>query len=120
MRPGDSVTHDGFQSTRPVKGATLHASPPQRHGGVSIHAPREGRDMPIGLPLWRHRKFQSTRPVKGATSKQGLDRAGGEVSIHAPREGRDSIRSTPTPSPRRFQSTRPVKGATCAKTWTAT
>ena len=34
----------GFQSTRPVKGATPHAGKGLRGAGVSIHAPREGRD----------------------------------------------------------------------------
>ena len=59
-----------FQSTRPVKDATLwHSS----HSGmtlVSIHASREGRD-------------------RGAFIERG--RSG--VSIHASREGRDSIDS---------------------------
>ena len=44
MRPGDSVTHDGFQSTRPVKGATYV--------------------LPFSNIVLT---FQSTRPVKGAT-----------------------------------------------------
>ena len=35
-----------FQSTRPVKGATLLATHQLWVAKVSIHAPREGRDAP--------------------------------------------------------------------------
>ena len=56
-----------FQSTRPVKGATLRAAMGDDELWVSIHAPREGRDLPScadgQIAAW----FQSTRPVKGAT-----------------------------------------------------
>ena len=55
-----------FQSTRPARGATPRARCRRPGGGVSIHAPRAGRD---------------TSPP--ATAKQG------QVSIHAPRAGRD-------------------------------
>ena len=56
-----------FQSTLPVKGATLgggFADPSRR---VSIHAPREGSD-----PLARRETYTQV------------------VSIHAPREGSDA------------------------------
>ena len=124
----------GFQSTRPVRGATQEA--------ITTH---------------RTNKFQSTRPVRGATSPTGTARTSTPsfnprapygarlqqvgplarrlaVSIHAPRTGRD-WRSRPASRPvqsfnprapygarlatsRRvdgsplFQSTRPVRGAT--------
>ena len=57
-----------FQSTRPVKGATQLAGETPRHSGVSIHAPREGRD--------RCQPGDQADPLP--------------VSIHAPREGRDA------------------------------
>ena len=100
-----------FQSTRPVRGAT-----------VGVH-----RRLHLGL-------FQSTRPVRGAT--QTVLHEGGclVISIHAPRAGRDSFtywiaESNQNFNPRapcgarrfpwsscsfatRFQSTRPVRGAT--------
>ena len=66
MLDGEQVAQDKFQSTRPVRGATriIWVSPPdpvfqstrpvrgataplvvlQRHDGISIHAPRAGRD----------------------------------------------------------------------------
>ena len=56
----------GFQSTRPVKGATHARSPPARRAA-----------------------FQSTRPVKGATNTTPQINCFLGVSIHAPREGRD-------------------------------
>ncbi len=101
-----------FQFTRPAWGATFFRFPSTPssvrfnsrapHGarlswhdsyaggtGVSIHAPRMGRDFdrPVGR---HHRKlFQFTRPAWGATCIGG--RIGGRigVSIHAPRMGRD-------------------------------
>ena len=124
-----------FQSTRPIRGATIADSGPPR----------------------RYSAFQSTRPIRGATRRwrgssstkkdfnprapygARLPRtdsvcAGGMISIHAPHTGRDtkagSITSYPTNfNPRApygarlksvllpepffpFQSTRPIRGAT--------
>ena len=56
-----------FQSTRPVRGATL------TRAGLRPHR-------------WQ---FQSTRPVRGATVKMHMPRKCFAVSIHAPRAGRD-------------------------------
>ena len=56
-----------FQSTRPVKGATGGHGYSNTMPLVSIHAPREGRDVPqVPINTWLG-AFQSTRPVKGAT-----------------------------------------------------
>ena len=100
-----------FQSTRPVWGATLFVVKVVAVIGISIHAPRMGRDEapyqfsgydPISihaprmgrdfLIYYNHQKkeFQSTRPVWGATDTQ------------QPTAGLSSV----------FQSTRPVWGAT--------
>ena len=125
----------GFQSTRPVWGATyadntrlstgsdfnprapcgarrflpttdLAASP------ISIHAPRVGRDD----VSCRRRKpqllFQSTRPVWGATLEYFQQLARVSISIHAPRVGRDHSGFCIGKHIYRFQSTRPVWGAT--------
>jgi len=56
-----------FQSTRPVKGATVDTANAQAAKCVSIHAPREGRDGTHAMSV----------------------QFGIGVSIHAPREGRD-------------------------------
>ena len=61
-----------FQSTRPVKGATLY-------------------EVAVEAAYW----FQSTRPVKGATAAAARRRAAAMVSIHAPREGRDLTARSP-------------------------
>ena len=101
----------GFQSTRPMRGATLRRKERGRRKTVSIHAPHAGRDK-------IRRSFAAAR----------------HVSIHAPHAGRDMrsfIGTTQRPcfNPRApcgarlefrevgiqfevFQSTRPVWGAT--------
>ncbi|EGK58587.1 hypothetical protein HMPREF9081_1893 [Centipeda periodontii DSM 2778] len=56
----------GFQSTRPVRGATVW-----------------------NLTRVDYMPFQSTRPVRGATSALPPRSSRTHVSIHAPRAGRD-------------------------------
>ena len=56
-----------FQSTRPARGATQTALDRLATSVISIHAPREGRDMAYSA---------APAPVN-------------VISIHAPREGRD-------------------------------
>ena len=86
--------------------------------GISIHAPRAGRDAhlsgrrsfwpnfnpraPCGARLDAHRhlilhieQFQSTRPVRGATGAPQLKVSRIRISIHAPRAGRDAISVLP-------------------------
>ena len=79
-----------FQSTRPIRGATLHdnsccflagyfnprapygarrgrTGEPIRGAFISIHAPHTGRDLGYGLQVRDGKLFQSTRPIRGAT-----------------------------------------------------
>ena len=56
-----------FQSTRPVRGATKEFDALAALVGISIHAPRAGRDYRICSVAGRASLFQSTRPVRGAT-----------------------------------------------------
>ena len=126
-----------FQSTRPARGATSGRPPQALTGRVSIHAPREGRDV-LGSPPSRWNLFQSTRPARGATITEKHRERDREVSIHAPREGRDlyalavfrhvrvSIHAPREGRDARvigiridesvFQSTRPAWGATKVRT----
>ena len=90
--------------------------------GISIHAPREGRDPPApelvlcGGGLFQStrpargatlestfcsygEKFQSTRPARGATDTEAVLGRANSISIHAPREGRDF---SPQRLPRNF------------------
>ena len=79
-----------FQSTRPVRGATgIIPSKEVIAMTISIHAPRAGRDR-LRQPGWRE----------------------AAISIHAPRAGRDASSTTSVPDFWAFQSTRPVRGAT--------
>ena len=102
-----------FQSTRPVRGATgpsgygcpfpgisIHAPRAGRdrvvgrggaHGDISIHAPRAGRDSFSTLAALANMSFQSTRPVRGATHVNVLIHPHRPISIHAPRAGRDAV-----------------------------
>ena len=61
-----STSSDGFQSTRPMRGATCLCGRYRHYADVSIHAPHAGRDQ-------------------AAT----LSDLFGKVSIHAPHAGRD-------------------------------
>ena len=80
-----------FQSTRPVRGATTLVENKFPEIGISIHAPRAGRDPGIQACI-------------GCSS---------EISIHAPRAGRDFTDEQLNFYLKEFQSTRPVRGATC-------
>ena len=84
------ITVNGFQSTHPVRGATSNYGFPSRNVKVSIHAPREGCDQAAATRMRRVSWFQSTHPVRGATN--GLD-----VNYIINKA---------------FQSTHPVRGAT--------
>ncbi len=114
-----------FQSTRPVRDATIRPLMRTRRIKVSIHASRAGRDgWTSSLAL-----FQSTRPVRDATEPRSS--IAGIVSIHASRAGRDSTQYRTTRygvsihasragrddgpiCKNEFQSTRPVRDATRA------
>ena len=127
-----------FQSTRPLRGATLQAikeSVPSIW--ISIHAPLAGRDavsaysihfsiISIHAPLaGRDRKrrthfsglltFQSTRPLRGATSLNPALLVMRLFQSTRPLRGATSGRPRRSRKLNRFQSTRPLRGAT-AKT----
>ena len=117
-----------FQSTRPVRGATPTPARLSHARGVSIHAPRAGRD------IYLSRCFNPRAPCGARLPVLQRRRREEGVSIHAPRAGRDAASSTAPPgragfNPRApcgarpppphachtregFQSTRPVRGAT--------
>ena len=149
---------DLFQFTHPGRGATvsseLKLSASQRFnsrtpGGVrrqplyhlghpaivSIHAPREGCDVPLSVSMWIPTKFQFTHPGRGAT---GLDllvyvsrysfnsrTPGGvrlifwipcialsEFQFTHPGRGATPLRPHRGRSPPKFQFTHPGRGAT--------
>ena len=102
-----------FQSTPPVKAATVTSATLKGITKISIHAAREGGDVMEDL-LWtyehgfqstppvkaattiarrtaRASRFQSTPPVKAATSVAYAVRVPFSISIHAAREGGDHL-----------------------------
>ena len=81
-----------FQSTHPVRGATLRLYASRRSAIISIHAPREGCDQCCEQSYHQY-----------------------QISIHAPREGCDCASYTYMVTPSLFQSTHPVRGATLAQ-----
>ena len=80
-----------FQSTRPLRGATLNAAAERWGVEISIHAPLAGRDP-------RRRKKDTDN----------------RISIHAPLAGRDLAAALEAQEDAAFQSTRPLRGATSA------
>ena len=78
-----------FQSSLPVRGATLEDLRDKLKDLISIHAPREGSDRfrPVSFILY-------------------------QISIHAPREGSDPYSYAQANWEWAFQSTLPVRGAT--------
>ena len=127
-----------FQSTRPVRGATVQMLQDVLANEISIHAPRAGRDRRVSRAS-KAPRISIHAPRAGRDRRLRLYRADPEISIHAPRAGRDmrddsaySIRrhiSIHAPRAGRdviilririeqsaFQSTRPVRGATMLRT----
>ena len=84
------VKYSSFQSTRPARGATDRPAQRDRHTYISIHAPREGRDLALTNTPAIEGIFQSTRPARGATAVPSYSRFSRSL----------------------FQSTRPARGAT--------
>ena len=79
-----------FQSTHPVRGATLDLHLRADKEQISIHAPRAGCDGKHMMELSLEELFQSTHPVRGATTGDTIkDRLHYIISIHAPRAGCD-------------------------------
>ena len=124
-----------FQSTPPARGATAVIGYVGDICAISIHAPREGGDLPIGEAFSGVLLFQSTPPARGATLMINsfsmpdflisihAPREGGDIpatsdckrvviSIHAPREGGDVYKEYSRNGLQKFQSTPPARGAT--------
>ena len=80
--------------------------------GVSIHAPRAGRDnySPKTWPMYYC--FNPRAPCGARLIYDVPGLAGALVSIHAPRAGRDRKQACLDEVSMVFQSTRPVRGAT--------
>ena len=110
--PPALVTQDLFQSTRPVRGATVDVAAGEALLGVSIHAPRAGRDAAMSSAAASTSEFQSTRPVRGATgSLPSFSVKWYAFQSTRPVRGA-TVQNAYQGFAKQFQSTRPVRGAT--------
>ena len=128
-----------FQSTHPMRGATVNSFSSQQHlydfnprtpcgvrpvnrhrprafHLISIHAPHAGCDAKSAAYVARYTVFQSTHPMRGATNRLWRSGSPAAISIHAPHAGCDLSASKKSKDWRPFQSTHPMRGATL---WTA-
>ena len=85
-----------FQSTCPMRGATVGDQVRPQSELISIHAPLAGCDIDDLIPYANNAKFQSSAPSRGVRprARSGSRTAGGNISIHAPHAGRDSASMT--------------------------
>ena len=82
-------TVQAFQSTHPLRGATVATVTITDKDGISIHAPLAGCDMPYTADVTMSGTFQSTHPLRGATELETALAKALEISIHAPLAGCD-------------------------------
>ena len=82
-------TEKQFQSTLPARGATPRPGAAAPAGGISIHAPRTGSDVPPPRHGGAHQDFNPRSP-HGERRTSGRHPCGHPaISIHAPRTGSD-------------------------------
>ena len=77
-----------FQSTLPVRGATIKCLITRRTYRISIHAPREGSDFAL-LAVDDLGAISIHAPREGSDEIVPERYAKAMISIHAPREGSD-------------------------------
>ena len=124
-----------FQSTLPLRGATMYIDLGAAKGVISIHAPLTGSDA-LAHHFLRQLAISIHAPLTGSDLPIGLPHAGGldfnprspygerpwnpksdclriYISIHAPLTGSDPFAPITAFHCGRFQSTLPLRGATC-------
>ena len=84
------VTPDEFQSTRPLRGATLDGHCRPDCVVISIHAPLAGRDRGGDGHDSGGTDFNPRAPCGARLKKKLLDTEECYISIHAPLAGRDA------------------------------
>ena len=104
-----------FQSTLPLRGATIVCRPANLQQGISIHAPLTGSDQGYGVLCILPLLFQSTLPLRGATLSRGRRILFDGISIHAPLTGSDFLCFCHNFLTCEFQSTLPLRGATSTR-----
>ena len=126
-----------FQSTHPLRGATVQTVCAKAIDAISIHAPLAGCDGSSGGRPPDRRDFNPRTPCGVRLDRDQQIEQTARISIHAPLAGCDHGTWRPTPFPAnfnprtpcgvrlhrpcrssvksRFQSTHPLRGATCPK-----
>ena len=101
-----------FQSTLPMRGATVH--PACQHLGrkISIHAPHAGSDGGYQHRETKLGDFNPRSPCGERRLTLGRNSQLQMISIHAPHAGSDDQLRHGSPPWPRFQSTLPMRGAT--------
>ena len=79
-----------FQSTRPIRGATLFLLRSRHSSDISIHAPHTERDPRFLAPLPPGSYFNPRAPYGARRWMQSLGFIYHSISIHAPHTGRDA------------------------------
>ena len=102
----------GFQSTRPIRGATQARDLADDAGAISIHAPHTGRDPRSRSSATSLSNFNPRAPYGARRLLLLAARAQDPISIHAPHTGRDRRSYGNNRYIYSFQSTRPIRGAT--------
>ena len=101
-----------FQSTLPLRGATVAALMGQERYQISIHAPLTGSDCQDAVLSAFKKIFQSTLPLRGATSCAALRiYSRGDFNPRSP-YGERLLSLLGMIYPLIFQSTLPLRGAT--------
>ena len=115
-RPNDHIGREVgwvFLSTLPARGATWGGPADANGVAISIHAPREGSDVPEGVMGPRLLVISIHAPREGSDGTHPRKWAEALcISIHAPREGSDGTGSTDRMVVYVFLSTLPARGAT--------
>ena len=104
-----------FQSTHPLRGATIEPLLRNLSRAISIHAPLAGCDPGI-LPGNPPQGISIHAPLAGCDSTTERTNKQEDISIHAPLAGCDSSSWWGGAARKKFQSTHPLRGAT-AKTY---
>ena len=111
-RAGNWCTISTFQSTHPLRGATIYPfSRPRLRKHFNPRTPC-GVRRALAHENCNRSRFQSTHPLRGATFCPRPACYNGRISIHAPLAGCDRPAPTSTPTRDAFQSTHPLRGAT--------
>ena len=86
-----------FQSTLPLRGATVHVVDDSGVLGISIHAPLTGSDCFPPYPISGRRHFNPRSPYGERPRAAFYKNYASDISIHAPLTGSDCFSRLPFP-----------------------